>query len=175
MLIPFFGDNVYTNLCTNSNVWLNDDSISTFSSLVLVSHYCHTIDISATLSGKDLPQLMHVTYPNMQLGQSDYKQLPSSIKWIVAVMHHTQHDAIMDIILATKIIKVVDSLSCPLLGWQDHIIIAMKSACWWIDLLLPLPYNLFPMTLLLKLLVAAGGQENTLMAMMLLLHCKNGD
>jgi hypothetical protein len=50
----------------------------------------------------------------MQMGQQDYKQLPSSVKWVVAVWHHQQHYAVMEIAIATKTIKVFDGLSCPL-------------------------------------------------------------
>jgi hypothetical protein len=85
------------------------------------------------MTGKDVPQLTHVTYRNIKMGQNDYKQLPSSIKWVFAVMHHEQQYAVMEITVATNIIKVFDGLSCLLLDWQDHITTAMKK-CMLVDL-----------------------------------------
>jgi hypothetical protein len=43
------------------------------------------------------------------MGQNNYKQLPSRVKWVVAVMHHEQHYAVMEITIATKTIKVFDA------------------------------------------------------------------
>jgi hypothetical protein len=39
---------------------------------------------------------------------NDYKALSSSIKWVVAVMHTNQHNAVMEITIDTKTIKVFD-------------------------------------------------------------------
>ncbi len=69
MFIPI-GDNIYSPLCTSSNVWLDGNFISAIASLV--SHYSHNSDRSTTSSGLDLPQFTHITYPNMQLTQNDF-------------------------------------------------------------------------------------------------------
>ncbi len=47
------------------------------------------------MTGQNVPQLTHVANWNMQMCQNNYKQLPSSIKQVVAVMHHQQHYAVM--------------------------------------------------------------------------------
>jgi hypothetical protein len=59
-----------------------------------------------------MPQLTHDAYPNMQMGQNNYKQFPSSVTQVVAVIHHQQHYAVMEITIATQTITVFDGLSC---------------------------------------------------------------
>ena len=57
------GEKTYTNVCINTDVWLDGDFISTFASLVC--HNNHSLAPTALLnSGKDVPQLSHVTFPN---------------------------------------------------------------------------------------------------------------
>jgi hypothetical protein len=68
-------------------------------------------------SGQDVPQLTHVTFLNSHMTINDYKALPSSIKCVVAVMHTTQHYAVMEITIDTKTIKIFDELYQPLLDW----------------------------------------------------------
>jgi hypothetical protein len=72
-------------------------------------------------SGKDVPQLTHVPYPKLHITVNDYKALPNSIKWVVAVMHTNQHYAVMEITIDTKTIKVFSGLYQPLLDWKDHV------------------------------------------------------
>ncbi len=85
VMIPI-GEKSYTNVCANTDVWLDGDFISAFASLVC--HKNHSLVPRAlTKSGQDVPQLIHVTYPNSHMAINDYTALPSSIKCIVAMMH----------------------------------------------------------------------------------------
>jgi hypothetical protein len=80
------GEKSYTNVCTNTDVWLDGDFISAFASLVC--HNNHSLVPRALMkSGKDVPHLTYVTYPNSHMTINDYKELPSSVKHIAAVMH----------------------------------------------------------------------------------------
>jgi hypothetical protein len=78
-------------------------------------------------SGKDVPQLTHVPYPKLHITVNDYKALPNSVKWVVAVMHTYQHYAVMEITIDTKTIKVFSGLYQSLLDWKDHVTTAMKK------------------------------------------------
>jgi hypothetical protein len=91
--------------CANTDVWLNGDFISAFVSLVC--HNIHSLVKTALMkSGQVVPQLTHhVPYPKLHITVNDYKALPSSIKWVVAVMHTNQHYAIIEIPIDTKTIK----------------------------------------------------------------------
>ncbi len=129
ILIPI-GDNKCTQLCTSTNVWLDGDFLSAFTSLV--SHYSHISDKSTTTSVLDFPQITHITYLNMQPTQNDFKQVPSNVKWLVAIMHNNQHYAVLKKIIAEQTIKVFDVLSHNLLGWKGYIITAMKK-CMLVD------------------------------------------
>jgi hypothetical protein len=118
-VIPI-GGKAYSNVCTNTDVWLDGDFISAFASLVC--HNNHSLFQRALMkSGQDVPQLTHVTFPKSHMTVNDYKALPSSIKWVVAVMHTNQHYAVM-VTIDTKTIKVFDGLYQPLLDWKDHVI-----------------------------------------------------
>ncbi len=80
------GEKSYTNVCANIDVWLDGDFISAFAALV-----CHNnLSLAPTVpinSGKNVPQLAHVTFLNSVMTSKDCKALPSGIKCIVAVMH----------------------------------------------------------------------------------------
>jgi hypothetical protein len=98
------GEKSYTNVCTNTDVWLDGDFISAFTSLVC--HNNHSLAPTALMnSGKDVPQLSHVTFPN------SHKALPSGIKCIVPVMHTRLHYAVMEITIDTKTIMIFDGLN----------------------------------------------------------------
>jgi hypothetical protein len=59
-LIPI-GEKSHTNVCANTDVWLDGDFIPTFESLVC--HNNHSLVPRALMkSGQDVPQLTHVTY-----------------------------------------------------------------------------------------------------------------
>jgi hypothetical protein len=108
VMIPI-DEKAYTNVCTNTDVWLDGDFISASASLVC--HNNHSLVQTALMkSGQDVPQLTHVTYPKMHITLNGYKALPSSIKWVVAVMHINQHFAVMEITIDTKTIKDFDGL-----------------------------------------------------------------
>jgi hypothetical protein len=108
VMIPL-GEKAYTNVCTNTDVWLDGDFISVFASLVC--HNNHSLVPRALIkSGQDVPQLTHVTFPKSHMTINDCKALPSSIKHIVAVMHTNQHYAVMEISIDNKTIKVFDGL-----------------------------------------------------------------
>jgi hypothetical protein len=92
------GEKAYTNVCANTDVWLDGDFVSLFASLVC--HNYHSLVKTALMkSGQDVPQLTRVPYPKMHITVNDYKALPSSIKQVVAVMP-----------LTPKTIKVFDGL-----------------------------------------------------------------
>ena len=57
------GEKSYTNVCANTDVWLDGDFISAFASLVCHNNHslAPTVPINA---GKDVPHLSHVTFPN---------------------------------------------------------------------------------------------------------------
>ncbi len=108
IFIPF-GEKSYTNVCANTDVWLDGDFISTFASLVCHNNHS-TVPTALMKSRQDVPQLTHVTYPNSHMNINDYKALPSSVKRIVAVMHTKLHYAVMEITIDTKTIKIFDGL-----------------------------------------------------------------
>jgi hypothetical protein len=80
-LIPI-GEKLNTNVCANTDVWLDGDFISAFASLAC--HNNHSLVPTALIeSGQDVPQLTHVTCPNSHMTINDYKALPSSVKRVV--------------------------------------------------------------------------------------------
>ncbi len=108
------GEKLFTNVCANTDVWLDGDFISAFASLVC--HNNHSLVPTALIkSGQDVPQLTHVSYPNSHMTINDYKALPSSVKCIVAVMHTKLHYAVMEITIDTKTIKIFDGIHWDLL------------------------------------------------------------
>ncbi len=112
-LIPI-GENAYTNVCANMDVWLDGDFISAFASLV--SHNNHSLVPTALMdSRQDVPQLTHATYPSNHMTIYDYKAFPSSVKRLVAVMHTRLHYAVTEITIDTQTIKIFDGLYQPLL------------------------------------------------------------
>jgi hypothetical protein len=98
-------EKAYTNVCANTDVWLDGQFISAFASLV-----CHNNHSLVLKCWQDVPHLTHVTYPKMHVTVNGYKALPSSIKRAVAVMHTNQLSAVMEITIDTKTIKVFDGL-----------------------------------------------------------------
>jgi hypothetical protein len=68
------GEKSFTNVCANTDVWLDGDFISAFASLVCHNNHSlvPTVPINA---GKDVPQLSHVTFPNSVMTIKDYKAL----------------------------------------------------------------------------------------------------
>ncbi len=118
-------------MCTNTDVWLDGDFISTFASLVC--HNNHSLVPTALMeSGQDVPQLTHVTYPNRNMTINDYKALPSSVECVVAMMHTRLHYAVMEVTIDTQTIKKFDGFYQPLLDWKDHVIRAMRK-CMLVD------------------------------------------
>ncbi len=101
-------------MCANTDVWLDGDFISAFASLVCHNNHstAPTVPIN---SGKDVPQLTHVTYPNNVMTNKNCKPLPSGVQCIVAVMHTKLHYAVMEITVVTKTIKIFDGLDWDLL------------------------------------------------------------
>jgi hypothetical protein len=124
-LIPV-GEKSYTNVCANTDVWLDGDFFFAFASLEC--HNNHSLVPTALMeSGQDVPQLTHVTFLNSHMTINNYKGLPSSIKRVVAVTHTRLHYAVMEITIDTQTIKIFDGLYRPLLDWKDHIIRAMRK------------------------------------------------
>jgi hypothetical protein len=120
VLIPI-GEKLYTNVCANTEVFLDGNFISAFASLVC--HHNHSTAPTVPIkSGKDVPQLTHVTFLNSVLAIKDCKPLPSGIQCIVAVMHTKLYYAVMVITVVTKTIKIFDGLHLDLLEWKDHVI-----------------------------------------------------
>ena len=78
-------------------------------------------------SGKDVPQLTHVTFPNSVMTIKDCKPLPGSVQCIVAVMHTKLHYAVMEITVVTRTIKIFDGLHYDLLEWKDCVIRVMRN------------------------------------------------
>jgi hypothetical protein len=130
VMIPI-GEKAYTNVCANTDVWLDGNFISAFASLECHNHHS-LVQRALMKSGQDVQQLTHVTFPTSHMTVNDYKALPSSIKCVVAVMHTNQHYTVMEITIDTKTIKVFDVLYQPLLDWKDHVISAMRK-CMLID------------------------------------------
>ncbi len=107
-LVPI-GEKSYTNVCANTDVWLDDDFISAFASLVC--HNNHSLVPTALMeSGQDVPQVTHETFPNSHMTINNYKALPSSVNCVVAVMHPRLHYAVMEITIDTQTIKIFDGL-----------------------------------------------------------------
>jgi hypothetical protein len=124
VLIPI-GEKSYTNVCANTDVFLDGNFISAFASLVC--HHNHSTAPTVPIKcGKDVPQLTHVTFPNSVLAIKDCKPLPSGVQCIVAVMHTKLHYAVMEITVVTKTIKIFDGLRLDLLEWKDHVIRVMR-------------------------------------------------
>jgi hypothetical protein len=60
------GEKAYTNVCANTDVWLDGYFISAFASLVC--HNNHLLIQTALMkSGQDVPQLTHVPYPKWHI------------------------------------------------------------------------------------------------------------
>ncbi len=94
-------------MCANTDVFLDGDFMSAFASLVC--HHNHSMTPTVPIkSGKDVPQLTHVTFLNSVLAIKDCKQLPKGIQRIVAVMHTKLHYAVTEITVDTKTIKIFD-------------------------------------------------------------------
>jgi hypothetical protein len=94
------GEKSYTNVCANTDVWLDGDFISAFTSLVC--HNNHSLAPTVPInSGKDVPQLSCVTFPNSLMTIKDYKALSSGVKRKLAVMHTKLHYAVMETSLLT--------------------------------------------------------------------------
>ncbi len=125
------GEKSYTNVCANTDVWLDGDFITAFASLVCRNNHS-SVPTALMKCGQDVPQLTHVTYPNSRMTINDYKALPSSVKCIVAVMHTKLHYAVMEITIDTNTFKIFDGLYWPLLDWKDHVIRAMRK-CMLVD------------------------------------------
>jgi hypothetical protein len=132
-LIPI-GDQDYVDQNVNTNRWYDGDFISAFSSLT--AHYAHkTFPRNIENVGVvGHPMLIHVTYPKQQLEEDQCKMLPSHVKRVVAVMHHRDHYAVMEIDIKDNTVTIYDGLGHPLLNWFDHIINGMKRCG-----LIPLP------------------------------------
>ncbi len=97
----------YTNVCANTDVFLDGDVVSAFASLVC--HHNHSTAPTVPInSGKDVPQLTHVTFPNSVMTIKDCKPLPGSVQRIVAVMHTKLHYAVMEITVITRTIKIFE-------------------------------------------------------------------
>jgi hypothetical protein len=124
-LIPT-GEKSYTNVCANTDVFLDGDFIPAFACLV-----CHHNDSTAPTvpinSGKDVPQLTHVTFLNSVMTIKDCNPLPGGVQYIVAVMHTKLHYAIMEITVVTRTIKIFDGLRYDLLECKDHVIRVMRN------------------------------------------------
>ncbi len=103
------GEKLYTNVCANTDVWLDGDFNSAFASLVCHNNHCSSPTVPIN-SGKDVSQLSHVTFPNSVMTIKDYKALPSGVQCIVAVMHTRLHYAVMEITIDTKTIKIFDGI-----------------------------------------------------------------
>jgi hypothetical protein len=157
-LIPI-GEKSYTNVCTNTDVWLDGDFISAFASLVC--HNNHSLVPAALMeSGRDVPQLTHVTFPNSHMTINDYKALPSSVKCVVAVMHTRLHYAVVEITIVTQTIKIFDGLYQPLLDWNDHVIRAMRK-CMLVDpFVVPTSAQFNTDTAVYEIGVAVGSPRN---------------
>ncbi len=120
------GEKSYTNVCANTDVWLDGDFISTFASLVC--HNNHSLTPTVPINSvKDVPQLTHFTFPNSVMTIKDCMPLTSGVQCIVAVMHTSLHYAVMEITVVTKTIKIFDGLHWDLLEWKDHVIRAMRN------------------------------------------------
>ncbi len=118
-------------MCANTDVWLDGDFISAFASLVCHNNNCSSPTVPIN-SGKNVPQLSHMTFPNSVMIIKDYKALPSGVKCIVAVMHTNQHYVVMEITIDTQTIKIFNGLYQPLFDWKDNVIRAMRN-CMLVD------------------------------------------
>jgi hypothetical protein len=98
-LIPI-GEKSYTNVCANTDVFLDSYFISAFSTLVCHNNHSTAPTVPVN-SGEDVPQLTHVTFPNSVMTIKDCKPLPSSVQRIVAVMHTKLYYAVMEITVVT--------------------------------------------------------------------------
>ena len=125
VLIPI-GEKSYTNVCANTDVFLDGDFISTFASLVC--HHNHSTAPTVPInSGKNVPQLTHVTFLNSVMTIKDCKPLPGGVQRIVTVIHTKLHYVVMEITVLTRSIKIFDGLRYDLLEWKDHVIRVMRN------------------------------------------------
>jgi hypothetical protein len=94
----------------------------------LVCHHNHSTAPTVPInSGKDVPQLTQVTFPNSVMTIKDCKPLPGGVQHIVAVMHTKLHYVVMEITVVTRTIKIFEGLRNDLLEWKDHIIRVMRN------------------------------------------------
>jgi hypothetical protein len=125
VLIPI-GEKSYTNVWANTDVFLDGDFISAFA--CLVCHHMHSMTPTVPInSGKNVPQLTHVTFLNSVMTIKDCKPLPGSVQRIVAVMHTKLHYGVMEITVVTRAIKIFDGLPYDLLEWKNHVIRVMRN------------------------------------------------
>ena len=158
VLIPI-GEKSYTNVCANTDVFLDGDFISAFASLVC--HHNHSTAPTVPInSGKDVPQLTHVTFPNSVMSIKDCKPLPGGVQHIVAVMHTKLHYAVMEITVPTRTIKIFDGLHYDLFKWKDHVIRVMRKSILVNPNVEPSAAQFIPNAAVSKLWVAVGSLRN---------------
>ena len=65
---------------------------------------------------------------------------PQDAHQLVSLLHNSSHYAVLTIDIPGKIFKIYDGLSCVLLQWMDHIVLALKK-CMLLDVLWLIQYN----------------------------------
>ena len=73
-----------------------------------------------------MPMAIHVTFPRQQLEVGQYKALPNGVTRVVAIMHDTDHYAVLEITLPMKHLVIYDGLNWDYLGWIEHVVSVMK-------------------------------------------------
>jgi hypothetical protein len=122
------GDSDYLTFNRSTNRWYDGVFISSFAQLA--AHYVHltVLERSSVLGDSyKQPLLLHVTYPNQILQESEYKAVPHHVTKVVAVMHDMDSYAVIVIDIPEKKVVIFDGLYKDLHKWMDHVISGMKQ------------------------------------------------
>jgi hypothetical protein len=119
------GNKIYINKCSNTNVWLDSNFIAGF--IMLLYHYAHFSGTQLVGNEKNLPQLIHAIFSKQKLAISGVKPLPKDVDRLVAIFRNDGHYIVLEANIPERKFLIYDGISCELLQWKDHIIIALKK------------------------------------------------
>jgi len=108
-------DEPYLKACSTTQMWWHSDFIATFAALSAHQHH-------KTSEKHSHVKLIHVPYPNGIVEESEKRDLDPEIKVIASVVHDVDHFAVLEVVLGSKVVNVVDGLSVDIRRWIKHVI-----------------------------------------------------
>ncbi len=121
------GDDGYTDRISNTTDWYDGTFISSFAQLA--AHYAHSTVAQPELGPTYpdvLPQLIHVTYPRGEVRVDQCCALRTDTTTVVAVLHDSDHDGVLEIDIKKRLIHIYDGLNRNLDRWFVFIFYALK-------------------------------------------------